>query len=91
MNTQAIPPINSLLTKMPSGREIHSIPQYQPPSLEKDVLEAMRGPPEERDDYGDPSSDEDETTHSPVPYVGAFPGSADDYSRAPSTTGKAYY
>jgi hypothetical protein len=89
MNTQAIPPINSLLSKMPSGREIHSIPQYQPPSLEGDVLEGMRGPPEERDDYGDASSDDEQSAAQT--YVGAFPGATEDYSRAPSTAGKAYY
>lgn len=88
MNTQAIPPINTLLTKMPSGREIHTIAPYQPRNLDKDVLDSMRGPPEERDDYGDLSSEDE--GQSAAPYVGAFPG-AEDYSRAPSTAGKAYY
>ena len=92
MNTQAIPPINSLLTKMPSGREIHTITPYQPPTLGHDVLESMRGPPEERDDYGDMSSDEERASAQTTgTYVGAFPGAVEDYSRSTSTPSKAYY
>lgn len=89
MNTQLIPPPNSLLSKMPSGREMYTIEPYQPPSLDKAVLEGMRGQPEGHDDYGDqPSSDDDRSS---ATYVGAYPGATDDYSRSVSTSGTTYY
>ncbi|KAK4240023.1 hypothetical protein C8A03DRAFT_31865 [Achaetomium macrosporum] len=60
MLTQPIPPTGPLLAQMPSGREIHSIKAFEPPSLSPDVLEAMRAPPDRSDEFGDyPSSDED--------------------------------
>ena len=93
MNTQAIPPVNTLLSKMPSGREIHNIKPYEPPSLDRDVLEAMRAPPEEDDGFVDDLSSDDEIRGSPSAPVGAFPGSAADYARSTSTStpGNAYY
>ncbi|KAM6519462.1 hypothetical protein FALCPG4_013094 [Fusarium falciforme] len=93
MNTQAIPPVNTLLSKMPSGREIHTIKPYEPPSLDRDVLEAMRAPPEEDDGFVDDLSSDDEIRGSPSAPVGAFPGSAADYARSTSTStpGNAYY
>ncbi|RGP80988.1 ph-response regulator palc [Fusarium longipes] len=91
MNTQLVPPINTLLSKMPSGREIHTIKPYEAPSLDRDVLEAMRAPPEQDDAYVDDlSSDDDIKGESSAP-AGAFPGTAHDYSRSPSTPGNAYY
>ncbi|KAF4983280.1 hypothetical protein FZEAL_1265 [Fusarium zealandicum] len=91
MNTQLIPPINSLLSKMPSGREIHAIKPYEPPSLDRDVLEAMRAPPEEDDKFGNDLSSEDEVKGGPSGPVGAFPGTRGDYVKSPSTPGNAYY
>ncbi|KAM0256239.1 hypothetical protein ACHAQJ_005110 [Trichoderma viride] len=61
MNTRPIPPINSLINKMPSGREIHIIKPYQPPVLDRDVLEAMRAPPDQSEDVGGEESSDDET------------------------------
>ncbi|KAI1027979.1 hypothetical protein LB505_002263 [Fusarium chuoi] len=91
MNTQAIPPINTLLSKIPSGREIHTLKPYEVPSLESDVLEAMRAPPEDDDTYVDDLSSDDDIKGGHSAPVGAFPGTVDDYSRSPSTPGNAYY
>ncbi|PNP81766.1 hypothetical protein FNYG_04792 [Fusarium nygamai] len=91
MNTQAIPPINTLLSKMPSGREIHTLKPYEVPSLDRDILESMRAPPEDDDTYVDDLSSDDDVKGGPSAPVGAFPGTVDDYSRSPSTPGNAYY
>lgn len=61
MNTRPIPPINALINKMPSGREIHTIKPYQVPTLDRDVLEAMRAPPEQGENVGGEFSSDDET------------------------------
>ncbi|CAM1503039.1 Fc.00g078150.m01.CDS01 [Cosmosporella sp. VM-42] len=90
MNTQPIPPINSLLSKMPSGREIHTIKPFQPPSLEVDVLEAMKAAPEEPDNFENDLSSDDEVKGGPSA-PGAFPGTPGSYERSPSTSGNAYY
>ncbi|KAI4130616.1 MAG: hypothetical protein LQ341_006439 [Variospora aurantia] len=86
INTQLIPPSESLLAGMPSGREIHSSKSYFPPELDADALEKMRAPPDPDEartlmDDGDDSSDEDIPTGSNLP--GAFPGR--------STAGSEYY
>ena len=92
MNTKAIPSINSLLAKIPSGRDIHNVPDYEPPVLQRNVLDAMRAAPDVNDDFArDMSSDEDIKSPSGPP-VGAFPGTPDDYGRsstAPSSN--TYY
>ncbi|KAM0353375.1 hypothetical protein HYE67_003834 [Fusarium culmorum] len=91
MNTQLVPPINTLLSKMPSGREIHTVKPYEAPSLDRDVLEGMRAPPEEDDAYVDDLSSDDDIKGEPSAPVGAFPGTVHAYSRSPSTPGNAYY
>jgi hypothetical protein len=90
MNTKAIPPANSLLLKMPSGREIHTIKPYQPPLLDANTLEAMRATPQAIDDYANDLSSDDDIRGSSGP-VGAFPGTSADYTRSPSTSGNIYY
>ncbi|KAK8874934.1 hypothetical protein PGQ11_005448 [Apiospora arundinis] len=87
--TQAIPSPASLLSGLPSGREIHSIKPYEAPKLSAQSLEAMRAPPDRVDDYGqDPlSSDEDEKS-AKIPPPGAFPGTQEAY-RSEST--RSYY
>ncbi|KAH6670432.1 hypothetical protein B0J14DRAFT_96686 [Halenospora varia] len=78
INTQVIPPIGPLMASMPSGREIHSLKPFVPPTLEVSVLESMRAPPDRADDYGsDLSSDDERNEQEPV---GAFPGTKGDYS-----------
>jgi hypothetical protein len=63
---------------MPSGREVHSIKPYVPPTLDSSVLGSMRAPPGSTDDYGmDASSDDEEASRDPV---GAFPGTRAEYS-----------
>lgn len=91
MNTRHIPPINSLLSKMPSGREIHSIKAYEPPTLDRDVLEGMRAPPEEVDAFENDLSSDDEIKGGPSGPIGAFPGTPGDYRRSASTAGNVYY
>ncbi|KAJ6444834.1 ph-response regulator protein palc [Purpureocillium lavendulum] len=91
MNTQLIPPVNSLLAKMPSGREICTLRPYQPPVLDRDVLEAMRSPPDGDDELGHEPSSDDEPHASPGLPVGAYPGTSVDYGRTSSTPGSAYY
>lgn len=66
------------MASMPSGREIHSLKPFVPPTLEVSVLESMRAPPDRADDYGsDLSSDDERNEQEPV---GAFPGTKGDYS-----------
>ncbi|KAK3942719.1 hypothetical protein QBC46DRAFT_283278 [Diplogelasinospora grovesii] len=78
MFTQPIPPTGPLLAQMPSGREIHTVKQYQPPLIDAGVLEAMRAPPDRSDDVGNEmSSDEETVVDNTVP--GAFPGSHGEY------------
>ena len=87
MNTQLIPSTGPLLAQMPSGREIHTLKPYQPPELDSSILDAMRAPPDRRDDFGDGASSEDEgRADAPAP-VGAFPGTKGDYGGG----GSAYY
>lgn len=87
MNVQIIPPVGPLLAQMPSGREIHALKPYQPPTLDPSILDAMRAPPERKDDYGDALSSDDEAKgHAGPP--GAFPESRPDY-RSASTS--SYY
>ncbi|KAM0232884.1 hypothetical protein ACHAP5_010581 [Fusarium lateritium] len=74
MNTQIIPPTNTLLSKMPSGREIHTVKPYELPSLDPDVWEGMRAPPEEDDGFVDDLSSDDDIKGGPSAPVGAFPG-----------------
>ncbi|PHH80933.1 hypothetical protein CDD82_1437 [Ophiocordyceps australis] len=80
MNTQVIPPVNSLLAKMPSGREICTVKPYQPPVLDRQALDAMRAPPDGDDDVVSQLSSDDEPSMS----VGAYPSSA-------SVNSNAYY
>ena len=45
MNTQLVPPSSPLLTKLPSGRDIHPPPTlFKLPSLDDDTLVRMRAP-----------------------------------------------
>ncbi|KAH8674511.1 hypothetical protein BGZ60DRAFT_372572 [Tricladium varicosporioides] len=78
INTQVIPPIGPLMASMPSGREIHSLKPFIPPTVEVSVLESMRAPPDRADDYGSELSSEDERDDQEP--VGAFPGNKGDYS-----------
>lgn len=68
------------MASMPSGREIHALKMFVPPSLEPSTLEAMRAAPDRADDFdsGD-SSDEEKQGNGPV---GAFPGTKHDYSNS---------
>ncbi|KAG6014112.1 hypothetical protein E4U54_005807 [Claviceps lovelessii] len=89
MNTQAIPPVNSLLPKMPSGREVHSVKPYQPPVLDRDVLESMRSLPDREDDVLDDASSDDDKGGPNAP--GAFPGTPSIHDTRGSSSGNVYY
>lgn len=84
MNTQLVPAAATLLAQMPSGRDIHTIKPYEPPSLDPVVLESMRAPPEGSDDFGNGSDSEDEVKGD-RPVVSAYPGASDAYGRSAST------
>ena len=78
MNTQVVPSSESLVAKIPSGREIHAPKPYIPPSLDENVLSRMRVPPDDDDartlvEDSDDSSEETGISKEHPP--GAFPGS----------------
>lgn len=77
MLTQPVTSPETLLAQMPSGREIHSVRPWQPPSLDSGTLEAMRAPPDRADEVGGELSSDDETLAGTP--VGAFPGTQGDY------------
>ncbi len=88
MNTKAVPSPATLLPKMPSGRDIHTIKPYSPPTLGQDVMDAMRATPVREDDLdGDLSSDADDAGPSNPP--GAYPGGT-EYSGGRPTTNTYY-
>lgn len=73
MLTQPIPPTGPLLAQMPSGREIHTIKPFQPPTLSAETLEAMRAPPDRSDEFVSYPSSDEETAVDPSS-GGAYPG-----------------
>ncbi|KAI1261783.1 pH-response regulator protein palC [Xylariaceae sp. FL1019] len=85
MLTQTVPAPATLLSTLPSGRDMHTIKPYRAPELSSQSLESMRAPPDRVDDYaGDQlSSDEDERTAVETP-VGGYPGTSGEY-RSEST------
>lgn len=85
VSIQVVPPSEPLIAKMPSGREYHSPKPWVPPDLDATSLASMRAPPDpeaERYRPGGDDSDSDAVESEPV---GAFPGTASDYS------GRTYY
>lgn len=85
INTQLIPDFRPLLAAMPSGREMHNVKPYIPPSLDASALQAMRAPPSPNalggtGDGGDSSDEEGRTV------VGAFPGTGVDYAAGGSSS-----
>ena len=84
MFTQPISATGPLLAQMPSGREIHSLKPYEVPVLDSRVLEAMRAPPDRRDDYDEARSSDEETAVEDITPVGAYPGTSNEYSSSSS-------
>lgn len=82
MNTRPIPPISALINKMPSGREMHTIKPYQLPTLDRDVLEAMRAPPEHSEPLEGEASSDDETL--------VDTAASDGYNRTGTPRGQYY-
>ncbi|KAF4122946.1 BRO1-like domain [Geosmithia morbida] len=92
MNTKQVPSVNSLLAKIPSGREIHSIPDYQPPTLDENALNMMRAPPTDKGELAHDFSSDDEAIGSPQPPgVGGYAGTSADYGRSPTAQGSHTY
>lgn len=91
MNVQAVPPFEPLLANMPSGREYHTPQVFQPPSLDANALAQMRAPPDPADRafHGDEDDSGGEDAFARTEPVGAFPGTAGEYSR--SATSSSYY
>ncbi|KAI3322181.1 pH-response regulator protein palC [Xylariaceae sp. AK1471] len=87
MLTQTIPSPATLLSSLPSGRDMHTIKPYQPPELSRQSLESMRAPPDQADDYGGQLSSDDERTVVATP-VGAFPGTSGNYR---SESARSYF
>lgn len=50
---------------------------YEPLSLDPQVLESMRAPPDRADTYGENDSSDEDENGTPV---GAFPGTKGDYA-----------
>jgi hypothetical protein len=85
---------------MPSGRDIHTIKPYTPPSLDASTLAAMRAPPSPNaslqvasgggDDEGQDSSDDDRLSRAGT-VVGAFPGTREEYAGTPAPGGSGGY
>lgn len=69
---------------MPSGREVHALKPFDPPSLDAQTLQAMRAPPEIPDDFSlDKGSSDEEASGEKKDksgVIGAFPGTKDQYS-----------
>jgi hypothetical protein len=79
---QIVPPVEQLLATMPSGREYHNPKPYRPPSLDSDVLERMRAPPDSPDPgFGGTEADSGSEEEERSDPVGAFPGTQHDYQR----------
>ncbi|RAL66679.1 hypothetical protein DID88_006361 [Monilinia fructigena] len=77
IGTQIIPSIGTLISNLPSGREMHTVKTYNPPSLDVQVLESMRAPPDRADTYEENESSNDDENGAPV---GAFPDTKGDYA-----------
>ncbi|MCJ1474269.1 hypothetical protein MMC13_002927 [Lambiella insularis] len=78
---QIIPPSESLIAAMPSGREIHSPKVYIRPNLDPDTLASMRAPPDrDKDTLG--SSSESDGSRGEISNTGAVPGAFPDTSSA---------
>ncbi|KAI1811430.1 pH-response regulator protein palC [Poronia punctata] len=84
--TQPIPSTATLLSSLPSGRDMHTIKPYQPPQLSRQALESMRALPDRPDDCADQlSSDDDERA---ATLVGAYPSSDGNYR---SESARSYF
>ncbi|TGO56151.1 hypothetical protein BOTNAR_0229g00170 [Botryotinia narcissicola] len=77
IGTLLVPSIGTLISALPSGREMHTLKSYNPPSLENPVLESMRAPPDRADTYEEDNSSDEDNNGTPV---GAFPGIKGDYA-----------
>lgn len=56
---------------------MHTLKMYEPLSLDPQVLESMRAPPDRADTYGENDSSDEDENGTPV---GAFPGTKGEYA-----------
>jgi len=78
ISVQIVPPAEQLLATMPSGREYHQPKPYRPPSLDANVLERMRAPPDPADSGFKGTEEDSGSEEERSEPVGAFPGTEHD-------------
>jgi hypothetical protein len=92
VNVQKVPPFEPLLASLPTGRDPHTPPVYQPPILEAHVLAQLRAPPDPAD-YAFRGDEEDsgneDFSYGKINPPGAFPASGIEQER--SATSSSYY
>jgi hypothetical protein len=99
INTQTIPAFHSLLATMPSGREMHTVKPYVPPSLDAATMRSLRAPPSLDKDFAqlgmaegvDSSVEEDGEGGARKTVVGAFPGTREEYGDRKEAPSRGYY
>jgi hypothetical protein len=99
INTQTIPAFHSLLATMPSGREMHTVKPYVPPSLDAATMRSLRAPPSLDKDFAqlgmaegvDSSDEEDGEGGARKTVVGAFPGTREEYGDRKEAPSRGYY
>jgi hypothetical protein len=80
MTMQIIPAFEPLLSSLPTGREFHKPQDYVAPVLEEDVVSRMRAPPDYSEAAAYRDEDDSQSDTEPQDPVGAFPGTANDYT-----------
>ena len=85
INSQPIPPSSSLLSTMPSGREIHSPQPYKPPTLDGSTVARMRALLDGEAEASASLDDSDDSgTEDPGPVQGSSP-------KTSSNSGATYF
>jgi hypothetical protein len=82
MIMQIIPQFEPLLSSLPTGREFHKPQDYVPPMIEEDILSRMRAPPDYSEAAAYKDEDDSQSDSEAQDPVGAFPGTANDYSNS---------
>ncbi|KAL9036593.1 MAG: hypothetical protein Q9214_006061 [Letrouitia sp. 1 TL-2023] len=78
-----VPSFEPLLASMPLGRDVHQTKVYEPPTLDADILERMRAPPNEdgaNSPFENDSSGDEAPSRNNSYLPGAFPSSSMDSS-----------
>ncbi|KAF2277489.1 pH-response regulator protein palC [Westerdykella ornata] len=88
IGVQLVPPSETLLATMPSGREYHVPKMFITPALDEDSIIRMRAPPDPSDSAfkGDEDDSASDDERDPPTAPGAFPSATTDYGG-----GTSYY